>query len=463
MIDLEARVASPGLVLTEHEADEPSGLSVILRDAPLESSDFSSVGAQTWGGSCILAEMIAENPQNFSIYPRKNAELCPTRLRTNSAPFRALELGAGTGLASLVLGKVLGRIRGGHCQGRSSFMCPDSEVASAVDTVIATDFHLSVLANLRSNFAVNFPPGLFDSETHIDGHNDGVERSSFNIAGLQAPNMVVLPLDWSVIHSLVDPCPSSSQMGSSLGSSNLQDTLTNEMSILHDDIPTALRHKTFQLETQTNHMSDQTEIICGPQEFPDKTIPCPVPSQLEITPFDLIIGADIIYEHMHARWVRSCVERFLRKPTRPLSRADHIVIRPPVAAVPAPGTSSASEPLPSLTDQHPSIALFHLVIPLRHTHAVESRSVEEVFLPARDIVLARQRVMPPQRRSSDILDTADGTSNLDDVSTLSSADNFTDLAPLELAIISQEDIWCDAYRDREEGEVVYRYYRIGWV
>ncbi|KAF8509639.1 hypothetical protein JB92DRAFT_3119714 [Gautieria morchelliformis] len=130
---------------TSHEGMDE--FTVILRDAPLESSDFSSVGAQTWGGSCILAEMIAENPSNFSIFSREQLGTLQPRV---NAPFRALELGAGTGLASLVLGKVLERIRSMDRQCTEPISFDTRRVPLVVDTVFATDFHPSVLANLRS-------------------------------------------------------------------------------------------------------------------------------------------------------------------------------------------------------------------------------------------------------------------------------------------------------------------------
>ncbi|KAF8513601.1 hypothetical protein JB92DRAFT_2922506, partial [Gautieria morchelliformis] len=72
-------------------------------------------------------------------------------------PFRALELGAGTGLASLVLGKVLERIRSMDRQCTEPVSFDTCRVPLVVDTVFVTDFHPSLLANLRFNFAVNFP------------------------------------------------------------------------------------------------------------------------------------------------------------------------------------------------------------------------------------------------------------------------------------------------------------------
>jgi predicted nicotinamide N-methyase len=97
----------------------PSGdaIAVTLTDAPLENADYGSVGAQTWGSACVLAELLAAVPAAF--VPEGSA--------------RVLELGAGTGLVSLALGKVL-----------------------AAGTVIATDFYPAVLTNLERNVADNF-------------------------------------------------------------------------------------------------------------------------------------------------------------------------------------------------------------------------------------------------------------------------------------------------------------------
>jgi len=61
-------------------------------------------------------------------------------------------------------------------------------------------------------------------------------------------------------------------------------------------------------------------------------------------PFDVIFGADIIYEAEHARWIKSCLEKLLRKPSSQLSPSQ-----------------------------------FHLIIPLRRTHTSESNTVEIVF------------------------------------------------------------------------------------
>lgn len=186
---------------------------VQLRDVPLENHDYGSVGAQTWGGACVLADIIAECPHEF-VWEN----------------IRVLELGAGTGLVSLVLAKLL---------------------QSTSAEIVATDFYPSVLTNLESNVSLNIPSA--------------------------GPVSVVAKfLDWSEVAS-----------------------------------------------------------------SKDKALLPPFNK-----PFDLIIGADIVYEAQHARWIKSCLERFL--PHHPLS------------------------------ESHPQ-PLFHLVIPLRSTHVQESSTIEDVF------------------------------------------------------------------------------------
>jgi len=114
-------------------------------------------------------------------------------------------------------------------------------------------------------------------------------------------------------------------------------------------------------------------------------------SLVVIKPFYL--GADIVYEEHHAVWIKGCLERLLGMHER---------------------------------------SAFHLVIPLRATHSIESSTVERVF--------ANQ----------------DGTVNMDKD------------AP-KLCILSQGTIICDA--DGGNGlhecgldldRVEYTHYKIGW-
>ncbi|KAH9036174.1 hypothetical protein EDB85DRAFT_2073287 [Lactarius pseudohatsudake] len=103
---------------------------VQLTDVALRNDDFGSVGAQTWGSACVLAEMIVEEPARFGLGggPPDAAA---------AAMVRVLELGAGTGLVSLTIGKILDR-------------CGRAEI-------VASDFHPLALENLRLNIENNNP------------------------------------------------------------------------------------------------------------------------------------------------------------------------------------------------------------------------------------------------------------------------------------------------------------------
>jgi len=102
------------------------------------------------------------------------------------------------------------------------------------------------------------------------------------------------------------------------------------------------------------------------------------------------LGADIIYESQHALWIKSCLTKLLRKP------------------------SSTTQ-----SDINPT---FHLVIPLRATHIVESNTIEQVF----------------------------------------PLNNHNRNGNTELVIIHKEIIVCDAESSREGEDVEYVYYKIGW-
>ncbi|KAI0042719.1 hypothetical protein FA95DRAFT_1564049 [Auriscalpium vulgare] len=192
-------------------------VAVQLTDAPLDNGDFGTVGAQTWGSACVLAEMAVEAPAAFG-------------LDAAAGRLRVLELGAGTGLVSLAVGKVLEGMGGLAAE------------------VVASDFHPTALANLRSNIAANF------SED-----------------GTGALSMSAHFLDWS---------------------------------------------------------------------RPDSACKAPFDA-----PFDVVFGADVVYDIKHAEWIRDTLERVLRRPG----------------------------------DAETSSARFHMVISLRPSFEAESESVERVF------------------------------------------------------------------------------------
>ena len=116
--------------LTTSSISKKKVIQVELNDAPLSKEDHTSVGLQSWGSSIFLAERICLQPSLFS--------LTTTPIDTNARPLRILELGAGTGMLSIVAAKIL----------QSYNQAPE---------IIATDYHPDVLDNLNRNVATNFP------------------------------------------------------------------------------------------------------------------------------------------------------------------------------------------------------------------------------------------------------------------------------------------------------------------
>ncbi|KAG6825888.1 hypothetical protein H0H93_016980, partial [Arthromyces matolae] len=127
----------------EDDEDEPDMVRVVsfptiqgppvevhLHDAPMLDDDHTSVGLQSWGSCIRFGKRICKNPSYFS--------LPPSPAYTPNRPLRVLELGAGTGLLSILAAKLL-------------------RDASLPPTIIATDFHQDVLANLKINVNSNLP------------------------------------------------------------------------------------------------------------------------------------------------------------------------------------------------------------------------------------------------------------------------------------------------------------------
>ncbi|KDR70023.1 hypothetical protein GALMADRAFT_214789 [Galerina marginata CBS 339.88] len=288
-----AGTASAGLITRNFTFDlrgSPNPVTVELIDVPLDNQDYGSVGAQTWGGACVMAEMITEAPDAFGLPKFGDNSLASQNYWEQMGNLRFLELGAGTGLVSLVVVKTMEKILS-QSQSTSNF---------TVD-IVATDYYPSVLANLEHNVQCNFPASNSSSSTRTDQIRF---RTSF--------------LDWSTFCTLDSPLP-----------------------ILAER-------------------------------------------------FDIIYGADIIYEAQHAKWIKECLIKLLRKP------------------------SSSSEVQPT----------FHLIIPLRATHAIESSTIEQVF---------HTNVIP-----------------------------HVDSDSLELVIKHKEIIICEAESGDDGEEVEYAYYKIGW-
>lgn len=107
--------------------DEP--ITVRLNDglAGQDPNEADDVGLQSWGASIVFSDLLCTEPQRFGLTPAI----------LGGSP-RIIDLGAGTGLVSFVLAKLLPRL------------------GVPTSTVIPTDYHPAVLDNLRANVDANF-------------------------------------------------------------------------------------------------------------------------------------------------------------------------------------------------------------------------------------------------------------------------------------------------------------------
>ncbi|RYP60296.1 hypothetical protein DL771_010560 [Monosporascus sp. 5C6A] len=147
-ITAAAAATSPAAVSDEGakgNADAPATTTAVIKVrlndglAGASNDDHTDVGLQSWGASIVFSELLCAAPERFlgRILPTEPAAVLPG-LNPKTNP-RIVELGAGTGLVSLVLAAALPRLGVSH------------------PSVVATDYHPAVLANLRANVVANFP------------------------------------------------------------------------------------------------------------------------------------------------------------------------------------------------------------------------------------------------------------------------------------------------------------------
>ncbi|KAK0757866.1 hypothetical protein N5P37_009158 [Trichoderma harzianum] len=104
---------------------------VDLYDTPMQTGeDHTDVGLQTWGASIAFSQMFCTAPMDF---------LATTKALDSST--RIVELGAGTGLVSLVLASLL------------------PTITDSLPSIVATDYHPTVLKNLEKNAASHYKEG----------------------------------------------------------------------------------------------------------------------------------------------------------------------------------------------------------------------------------------------------------------------------------------------------------------
>ncbi|KAK7424649.1 hypothetical protein QQZ08_008532 [Neonectria magnoliae] len=91
-----------------------------------DSTDCDDVGLQSWGASIVFSQLMCAQPAQFGL----------TQPNLGASP-RIIELGAGTGLVSLVLEAML------------------PHFGFIKSNIISTDYHPAVLSNLVANIAAN--------------------------------------------------------------------------------------------------------------------------------------------------------------------------------------------------------------------------------------------------------------------------------------------------------------------
>lgn len=109
------------------ETSRGSDVAIQINDAPLTGADHTDVGLQSWGASIVFSELMCQDPERFG-------------LDRGLEDASVIELGAGTALISLTLGKLL----------------PSMGVNAQI---LATDYHNAVLENARTNISTNFGTG----------------------------------------------------------------------------------------------------------------------------------------------------------------------------------------------------------------------------------------------------------------------------------------------------------------
>ncbi|GAA5968814.1 hypothetical protein JCM11641_000741 [Rhodosporidiobolus odoratus] len=308
-------------------------LLITLNDALPSSLDPTSVGLQSWGSSIILARMLALDPVSFGL---------------GLSDQRVLELGAGTGLLSLVWKGM-------------------SERLEAPAEVFATDYHEGVLENLRKN--------VISNSTNI----------SPVVSPTASPHLVP-----------TNPVPINMSNSSSTDSSALP-SLSSSMS--------SLPVQAHKLDWSAVHKSRAFSAALNPRMAIETSMPAPFDK-----PFHTLIAADVVYGPTHALWLKSCVEQFLIKPDDPSLSTASASLPSDLADLSLGESSLALPTRPALTSTNSSqprvdavartrpttsartsvfSPAFFLIVPLRPTHAEAIATLKDVFplkedLPDRD-------------------------------------------------------------------------------
>ncbi|KAG6380650.1 hypothetical protein JVT61DRAFT_5020 [Boletus reticuloceps] len=113
---------------------------VELNDAPVDPTDHTAVGLQSWGSAIVFAQRMCLDSERYLGASHPCTRTTSTKTETETClpprPRRVLELGAGTGLLSITAAQIFSR-------------------TTVQVEVKATDYHPSVLENLARNVRHN--------------------------------------------------------------------------------------------------------------------------------------------------------------------------------------------------------------------------------------------------------------------------------------------------------------------
>ncbi|KAH6901095.1 hypothetical protein BKA70DRAFT_1436984 [Coprinopsis sp. MPI-PUGE-AT-0042] len=193
---------SPSYLLTNTTSREETGtISINLRDVPLDNQDYGTVGAQTWGWACVMAEMVVEDSARFGLLPLDANHHLVEGVCERQKPFRILELRAGTGLVSLAIASFYQALLSRDpCTNQLRCRRRDMEI-------VATDYYPSVLENLEVNLKSN---GFGSAPDETNAVASTSIHSSNTVPSSRSS------LDWSTFSSPQLPPPLASSTGSPL-------------------------------------------------------------------------------------------------------------------------------------------------------------------------------------------------------------------------------------------------------
>lgn len=245
---------SPSRKLERRGRGRRAAVPILLHDAPM--SDHLSVGVQTWGSAILLGREMALRPSDFGLSNTPHAR-----------PVRVLELGAGTGLLSILCRKLLDLEHASASSPTRSSSHSGTWNGASPGLVVATDFLPSVLDNLKICVDLNFPP-VVAGDLGVESGTDKTPTSGIHIA----------KLDWTTFPSWAARRAAATAAAAPTSAG------------VHSD-----QSSSGGLGNDDDRATEQTS------RFMDE-------------PFDLVLASDCVYDETHAAMLRQVAGWVLRLP-----------------------------------------------------------------------------------------------------------------------------------------------------